>query len=243
MIDSVRQTVQALLNKHNYGYLSPGDFNLFARQAQMDLFTNYFVLFNRAITAENQRVSGSEYANISKQLQEVIETFSVTDYTLTYVSDNRYTLPTNAHLINSVRYIPETGVPGLWYTSNLPREVEKVSNANITALNSSNLTAPSAEFPAYTISGGSLYLHPSSIAGSNKLKVEYIRFPVNPKWTYSSLSGGEPIFNPSAGDYQDFELPDDDQPRLVMRILSMAGLSIRESEVMAAVSNQQQANQ
>jgi hypothetical protein len=243
MINSVRQTVQALLNKHNYGYLSPGDFNLFARKAQMDLFTEYFSFLNRAINAENQRMSGTEYADISKQLKEAIEIFSVPNYTLTYAVDNIYTLPNNVYLLNSVRYVPDPGTVGVWYTSDYNREVEKVSNSNITALNSSNLTAPSAEFPAYTLSGNSLYLYPSSIAGSNKLKAEYIRFPVNPKWTYASLSGGEPIFNPSAGDYQDFELPLDDEPKLVVRILNMAGLSIREPEVIAATTAQQQTNQ
>ena len=42
MINSVRNTVLAIINKNNYGYLSPNDFNLFAKQAQLDLFDEYF---------------------------------------------------------------------------------------------------------------------------------------------------------------------------------------------------------
>ena len=42
MINSVRNTVLAILNKNNYGYISPSDFNLFAKQAQMDIFEDYF---------------------------------------------------------------------------------------------------------------------------------------------------------------------------------------------------------
>jgi hypothetical protein len=50
------------------------------------------------------------------------------------------------------------------------------------------------------------------------------------------LANGEPVFNQSSTDYQDFELPIDDEPRLVYRILqmagmSMAGMSIREGDV------------
>ena len=41
MINEVRQTVLAILNKNNYGYISPGDFNLYAEQAQLDLFDEY----------------------------------------------------------------------------------------------------------------------------------------------------------------------------------------------------------
>ena len=60
---------------------------------------------------------------------------------------------------------------------------------------------------------------------------QYIRYPRDPQWTYSVLSGGEPVFNQSLSDYQDFEVPIDDETDLVYRILQMAGLSIREGDV------------
>jgi hypothetical protein len=43
-----------------------------------------------------------------------------------------------------------------------------------------------------------------------------------------------PIFNPSAGDYQDFELPQEDEPNLVLEILKLAGLTIREPQITQA---------
>ena len=61
--------------------------------------------------------------------------------------------------------------------------------------------------------------------------VDYIRYPQTPKWTYTSLSGGEPIFNQSAADYQDFELPERDEANLIVKILQYAGVSIREMDV------------
>ena len=77
MINSVRNTVLAVLNKNNYGYLSPQDFNLYCLQAQMDLFEDYFYQYNNWINRENNRSSGSGYADIIKGLEEVIDTFSV----------------------------------------------------------------------------------------------------------------------------------------------------------------------
>jgi hypothetical protein len=46
-----------------------------------------------------------------------------------------------------------------------------------------------------------------------------------------SLSGGEPVFNQSASDYQDFELPLSDEPTLVVKILEYAGISVREGDI------------
>ena len=46
MIDDVRTTVLAVLNKNNYGYLSPMDFNLYAKQAQLEIFENLFYQYN-----------------------------------------------------------------------------------------------------------------------------------------------------------------------------------------------------
>ena len=42
IINSVRETVLSVLNKNNYGYITPSDFNLYAKQAQLDIFEDYF---------------------------------------------------------------------------------------------------------------------------------------------------------------------------------------------------------
>ena len=66
MINSVRNTVLAILNKNNYGYISPGDFNLYAKQAQLDIFDDYFYQYNQLINQENARLSGTGYADVAK---------------------------------------------------------------------------------------------------------------------------------------------------------------------------------
>jgi hypothetical protein len=240
MIDSVRQTVQALLNKNNYGYLSPGDFNLFALQAQMDLFKDYFDKYNAIVNAENARQAGIDYADLKKSIAETLEIFLVLNFAPTYTSANEYTLPTNLYMLDAAHYVPNADSGAGWFSDNNKRDIEKVSGSRINAMLRSSSTAPTQHFPAYVFSGSTLLLYPESIAGNGKVTINYFRFPLAPKWTYSTLSGGEPIFNSGAADYQDFELPDDDEPRLVSRILSMAGLSIREEEVMAIAAQQQQ---
>lgn len=227
MINSVRNTVLAIINKNNYGYLSPNDFNLFAKQAQLDLFDEYFFQYNQQINEENARLSGTGYADIKKGYEEVIDTFSVTS-NLTQNAANVYFLPTAAttgsdyYLINEVRCSSGGVFKGI---------AELVSNNKITLLNNSNLTAPTVSFPAYTQEGGSITIYPSSFNGVTDINSQYIRYPVDPKWTYRTISNGEPIFDQSQPDFQDFELPLDDGNDLVSKILQYAGISIREADV------------
>ena len=47
----------------------------------------------------------------------------------------------------------------------------------------------------------------------------------------NTLFNGEPLFDQTAADFQDFELPKDDANDLVAKILQYAGVSIREREV------------
>ena len=55
MINEVRNTVMAVLNKDNNGYVTPEEFNLFARQAQLELFEEYFYDYSKAVVLMNKR--------------------------------------------------------------------------------------------------------------------------------------------------------------------------------------------
>ena len=308
MINTVRATVLSIANKNNYGYITPSDFNLYAKQAQLDIFEDYFYQYNSWIIKQNARVSGSEYADILKGLVEVIDSFSETRG-LTTSGINLYNLPENYYLINKINYYPNsvfsstttaagantlidtnatfttTGMvlPGQFVTntsltsvsagfgayivsvdsetqltlSENPfgsaatvgnsytivttagiREVERVSQNKIFYLNSSSLTSPNISYPAYVLggannllTGNTITVYPETIIGAGKVLSQYIRYPLDPNWTYSSLTGGEPVFDEGAADYQDFELPDSDEPNLVNKILQYAGVSIRENDI------------
>jgi len=222
MINSVRQTVLSVLNKNNYGYISPSDFNLFAKQAQLEIFDGYFKELNQVINAENARMSGTEYADLNKGVREAIDIFSRTA-DLALVADNTFRVPTPATTGDDYFLINKVLANGV--------EAERVTHGKITLLNSSLLTAPSVQYPAYTLEGDLLTLFPNTIDTQGDVSAQYIRYPLDPQWTYVTLANGEPVFNQSAADYQDFELPIEDEPRLVYRILQMAGMSIREGDV------------
>tara|TARA_R100001509_G_scaffold122664_1_gene76482 strand:- start:2976 stop:3707 length:732 start_codon:yes stop_codon:yes gene_type:complete len=226
MINSIRNTVLSIINKNNYGYISPSDFNLFAKQAQLDLFEDYFYTYNFQINKENARRSGTGYADIKKGLAEVIESFSVSD-NLTYIAASNFRAPTAAttgsdyYLINKVLFNNGTKL----------KEMEKVTHTKITMLNNSLLTAPNETFPAYTLEGDVITAYPTTINAFGQVNCQYFRYPKDPKWTYVVLASGTPVFDSTQPDFQDFELPLSDEPYLVAKILEYAGISIRETEV------------
>lgn len=217
MIDSVRNTVLSVINKNNYGYISPADFNQFAKQAQLDIFEQYFQKYNNQINKENARMSGTGLADIAKQYEEVISTFSESAQ-LVQVSGNSYALPADYYLLDVVQYNPTTKV------------VEPIAESKLRYM-SSTLMAPTQTFPLYVQRGNNIDIQPATINGATDITAFYIRYPKDPKWTYFTLVNGEPVFNQSALDYQDFELPDSDEPELVNLILQYAGISVREGDV------------
>ena len=304
MINSVRNTVLAIANKNNYGYISPQDFNLYCLQAQMDLFEDYFYQYNNWINRENARTSGTGYADIIKNLEEVIDTFSATAYLAQPVANvnNQYNLPADYYLINKIFYYPTikvsgttTGVNGyelidanqtfttsvavgdiitnttdntsayitaitnnttLVISENIMAnaeayniydqynitEVERVNQNKLFYLTSSNLTYPTTQYPAYVLGGASsnvtpgvlgntISVYPTTITQGGAIQAQYIRYPLAPNWTFLTTSGQDPIFNPGAADYQNFELPASDEPNLVAKICQYIGIEIREEQV------------
>lgn len=305
MINSVRNTVQGVLNKNNYGYISPQDFNLYAKQAQMEIFEEYFTAYNKVINMENGRVAGTDYADIEQPLAEVLEYFLRSDFlvpiltpsgftvnqfsapSLTTVGYDYYminkllcytikratgqntgTIPANqlidagANFVNSgvvygdvvvnlttlesatVMAVTATaldlsdniflviGDDYAVYAASSAVDAEKVSVGKITMLNNSMLTSPSTIFPVYTLNNlGTITTYPNSIAGYGAVNATYFRYPLDPKWTYITLASGEPLFDQTQLDYQDFELPLEEEYKLAQKILQYCGMTIRETEV------------
>ena len=109
-------------------------------------------------------------------------------------------------------------------------------------LNNSSLTAPTEKFPAYVQNGSAITVFPATINGANDVQAQYIRYPKDPKWTFTTITGGTPIFDQTQADYQDFELAIDDQVDLVIKILHMAGMSIREIQAVQFAKAEDQIN-
>jgi hypothetical protein len=224
MINDVRNIVLSILNKENRGYVTPMEFNLYAKQAQLDIFENYTFAYSNAINKQNARLHGEGYADIPKNIGEVIDLFSERS-TLTYNGlTGYYSTPNDYYFLEKLLY-------------NNSKEIEKVSHRKINYLINSNLTAPTTAYPVYTLENDGILVYPSTIVSN--VTAQYVRYPKDPNWTYFEINDGDPVFNSSVPGYQDFELPNSDFANLVVKILFYAGVQIREDQVTQAAKGEE----
>jgi hypothetical protein len=227
MINTIRNTVLSIISKDNRGYITPEEFNLFARQAQLEIFQQYFYDLGRDLIKQNARMVTSEYSDHVERMEYVINKFTVDSQILTYnPMSGKFSIPAGLFSLFKINRL----------VYNLNTEIEQVSQYKIMNLNSSLLTAPSLKYPAYTSDEDGFNIYPLTI--TDNVTVNCIRTPVDPKWTYTMV-GNVPLFNPAQSDYQDFEIPVSDGPLLAVKILQYAGISIRENEVVQAMESEE----
>ena len=213
-IDTVYQRVQAILNKENRGYISPQEFNLFANQAQLEIFEQYFFDLNQY---ERLPKKDTEYSNLVKTINERISKFKKSA-TLTYTT-SYFTMPTDLHKLGTVIY-------------NSTTPVEEIDQKNLLEYTLSPLTSPSTTNPVYiqniqtTSSVWSIVVYPSTI--QSLITATYIRKPADADWAYQTVVGNA-LYDSSNS--TNFELHDSEETTLVIKILLYAGLSIREGDI------------
>jgi len=213
-IDTVYQRVQAILNKENRGYISPQEFNLFANQAQLEIFEQYFFDLNQY---ERQPKKDTEYSNLVKIINERISRFK-TSATLSYVS-SYFTMPTDLHKLGTVIY-------------NSTTPVEEIDQKNLLEYTLSPLTAPSTTNPLYaqniqtTSSVWSIVVYPSTI--TSLITATYIRKPNSIAWSSQTVVGNA-LYD--ASNSTDPELHDSEETSLVLKILLYAGVSVKDPSI------------
>lgn len=218
-VDTVYQRVLAILNKEQRGYVTPQEFNLFANQALMDIFEQYFYDINQF---SRMHGNDTEYSDMLNVLNEKISLFEKQS-TLAFVS-SAFTLPSDLYRLGTIIY------------NNI--EAERVNKNEYLYITSSPITAPSADFPIYTKDAGGVRVFANTeLNGTATVKCNYIKKPAKVVWNYRIVFG-EPLYNASTS--VDFELHPSDETELVIKILELAGLLIKDIS-MYQIANQEEA--
>ena len=220
-IDTIYQRVLALANKEQRGYITPQEFNLYANQAQMDIFEQYFYDLNQA-----KRIPGNdnEYHDTVSLIEEKLGKFKVNNSTYNGASLDALT---DFYRLGNV-YILESPFNS---TSQAPVSksivVEEIQQSDLIQTQTSPLTRATAKRPIYYIQENTIYFYPPTAGPNGEFRLYYIRKPKKVNWTYIVVDE-KPLYNSSAGDHQDFELHLSEETKLVIKILQLAGITIKD---------------
>ena len=217
-VDTVYQTVQALANKEQRGYLTPQEFNLFANQAQQDIYEQY--LYDLAAMREarpEQRELGDSVRHILYKIENGGGNIDIN------TAGSGTDIPINLH---TGRIFVTVG--GDRRTA---RRIENIDE--IYDLQASKWHQEAFDEIVYFEDGvGRIQVH--SGTGPITTGVEYEVITGRPglvNWGYVIINE-TPLYDPASS--ENFDLDISEQTELVAKILKLAGVSMEDQEVYQA---------
>ena len=240
-IDEIYRLVQTFANKEQRGFVTPSDFNLLAKQAELELVNKRLDVLREK--SQPKKAAGFTQESLTPELAEQdLAPFliSVSKSTSKGVvssgyTENEITIDPNVLLIKELFILPDES---LGINSHIPLEI--IGPKDINKVLRSSLVKPSVEFPIGLMSGSinsgdlKIKVFPDEI---NSVMMYVYHLPSNPpQWSYVTIAG-KPVYNPS--DSTQFRLPVRVHGELVIKILEYLGVNLREAEVVQYATNKE----
>ena len=226
-IDEVYKLVQVFANKEQRGFISPSDFNLLAKQAELELYNKRLSIIKQK--SPTRRSQGLYAENLSPELaRQDIATFltqssldtgsKLTPYlgvTITLTSDYVESMFINTDEHHDI-------------STNIP--VDIVEPKDVSQILRSSLVKPSIEYPIALLGseGGTSKVFSVFPETIKKVIAYHYRYDNNPKWSYVTVAG-KPVHDSSSSN--GFKLSNRCHGEIVVKILEYLGVSIREADV------------
>ena len=229
-VNEVYQTVLAILNKEQRGYITPYEFNLLATQVQLEIFESYFSSLNLQLQKPG---NDNEYADKVKLLRQKISRFETEQEITIAITGGKgvgdlATLTPNLYKLGSV-----------YYTKGdlLPVEAEQVDRQTFNLLRRAAFTSPTADFPVYYKEENKIKILPAiatAAAGAQGqpaelFTVDYIKKPADVVWGYTIGVVGQYVYN--SGTSTQFQISPSEQAEVILKILAYSGIVIRDPEI------------
>jgi len=216
-IDTVYQTVQALANKEQRGYITPQEFNLFANQAQQDIFEQYiYDLQAYKRQGPNVLSLGDSVNTIHTKLNSFLVLSNVPSGT---------DLPSSSYY--GQIYLGQGGTR---------RALKQVDPDTVTDLNSSTFHKRGFTDAVYFMDGPKniqVWDKTGQITSGVKVERLNIKSPTTCYWGYVVINE-QAVYDPGAS--SNFTLHDSEQSDLVMKILKLAGISTEDQQLFSAAA-------
>lgn len=210
MIQSINETylfVQELINKNQNGYLGPDEFNRLINQASYARFNELYGKPEQYAGA-NFPIAKIAYAR-TQEISEKLSPFIVSDTVA--VSSGIAAVPDD--LVHAVALRSGTNT------------VKRVEFDRLASYLNSSIDNPTADFPIYVQIENTYKIYPSTI---NSVNLDYLKLPGEAVWAYT-MSGNRPVYDPTNS--IDLEWSTDEINNIVMKVLSMFGISVKDQQL------------
>jgi len=226
-IDEVYKLVQVFANKEQRGFISPSDFNLLAKQAELELYNKRLSIIKQK--SPTRRSQGVYAENLSPELaRQDISTFlnrtdaNVGERTPPYVGGQ---VSITADYVESM-FINVDEHHDI--SNHIP--VDIVEPKDINQILRSSLVKPSIEYPVALLGADAVTAKVFSVFPDSLQKV-IIYYYINtntPRWNYVTVAG-KPVHDASSSN--GFKISSRCHGEIVVKILEYLGVSIREADV------------
>ena len=217
-IDTVYQRVLALANKEQRGYITPQEFNLFANQAQQEIFEQYFYDLNQW-----SRLHGNdtEFSDMLSLLEEKVSLFEV--------ERGSNWVTTNMPVVSGVMTIPDE-IYRLGTVRVGRYQAEILTSKEFDGARFSPLTTPTLKRPIGYLTSSGLVIAVGETTFATpptySVNLSYIKKPEKVEWGYFVIND-KALYDSSTLKTTDFELHASEESELVYRILALAGITLQ----------------
>ncbi len=245
-IDSVYQQVLAIANREQRGYITPQEFNLFAKKAQFDIFNSYFGDIREGSIQPDLDIDIGEKSSIINDKIGPFKIYKGAVLDGNHTDTHEFKLPNDLYYLGNVYYL----------SSPYHKVVSEISNEDFHNAVNNYKTRPTVSNPVYTRPGtrqGSTSSHirvyPSNdwTPTSNlpafsitTIVVDYIKKPSDCNWGYVVVQE-KALYN--ANTSVNFELHASEETSLVNKILELAGISMKKPTLAELALRNEQLNE
>ena len=221
-VNEVYQTVLAIANKEQRGYITPQEFNLFANQAQQSIFEQYFYDLDVA----KRLPFNNDYSSKVNLIEDKIYPFKFS----TQVNDGDFLDNLQGFYRLAEVYIKGTN-------TGEGTVVEEVDAFDVIRTQNSPLTKATLERPIYYIESGQIKFIPEN----EDYQAYIITRPNRVNWTYVVVND-KPLYNPASSSHNDFSLVGSEQHKLVVKILQLSGVLLKDNALVQAATSEEVKN-
>tara|TARA_Y100000361_G_scaffold122429_1_gene114672 strand:+ start:696 stop:1427 length:732 start_codon:yes stop_codon:yes gene_type:complete len=228
-IDEVYRLVQTFANKEQRGFITPSEFNLLAKQAELELYNKRLSLIKEKNPTRKSQGIYAEGLTPELAKQDISRFFSfvrrnVGSATQSYQGGSA---SVDADYIENIMYSQDESFN---IATNIPIEIVEAKDVN--QVLRSSLVSPSMMYPIALMTktsgnGIQLNIFPENIS-SIVIYYYYYDNVNSPKWSYATVAG-KPVYDVTSS--RQFSISPRVHGELVIKILEYLGVTIREADV------------